>query len=48
MKLFEKDTKAIIFGRQEIAAQGMLDFDFVSKRETPSIVCFVSSGQTWF
>ena len=48
MKLFEKDTKAIIFGRQAIAAQGMLDFDFVSKRETPSIVCFVSPDKPGF
>jgi ATP-citrate lyase alpha-subunit len=48
MKLFEKDTRAIIFGRQAIAAQGMLDFDFVSKREIPSIVCFVSPDKPGF
>jgi ATP-citrate lyase alpha-subunit len=48
MKLFEKNTRAIIFGRQAKAAQGMLDFDFVSKREIPSIACFVSPDRSGF
>jgi len=41
MKLFKHDTQAIIYGKQGKSAQGMLDFDYVSKRETPSVACFV-------
>uniref|UniRef100_A0A7E4VQE2 ATP-citrate synthase n=1 Tax=Panagrellus redivivus TaxID=6233 RepID=A0A7E4VQE2_PANRE len=36
--LFEKDTKAIVWGQQLKAIQGMLDFDFVCGRETQSVV----------
>ncbi|VDM41323.1 unnamed protein product [Toxocara canis] len=36
--LFESDTKAVIWGQQIKAVQGMLDFDFVCGREYPSVV----------
>ncbi|KAI1716194.1 ATP citrate lyase citrate-binding domain-containing protein [Ditylenchus destructor] len=36
--LFEKNTKAVIWGQQTKAIQGMLDFDYVCKREQPSVV----------
>ncbi|KAK2727044.1 hypothetical protein QYM36_007785, partial [Artemia franciscana] len=36
--LFTKNTKAIIWGMQTRAVQGMLDFDFVCRRSEPSIV----------
>ncbi|VDK47817.1 unnamed protein product [Anisakis simplex] len=36
--LFESDTKAIIWGQQIKAVQGMLDFDFVCGRECPSVI----------
>uniref|UniRef100_A0A2K6VY59 ATP-citrate synthase n=1 Tax=Onchocerca volvulus TaxID=6282 RepID=A0A2K6VY59_ONCVO len=36
--LFESDTKAIIWGQQINAIQGMLDFDFVCGRSEPSVV----------
>lgn len=36
--LFECDTKAIVWGQQVKAVQGMLDFDFVCGREQPSVV----------
>uniref|UniRef100_A0A0R3RQL5 ATP-citrate synthase n=1 Tax=Elaeophora elaphi TaxID=1147741 RepID=A0A0R3RQL5_9BILA len=36
--LFENDTKAIIWGQQAKAIQGMLDFDFVCGRSQPSVV----------
>lgn len=36
--LFEDNTKAIIWGQQQKAIQGMLDFDYVCRRETPSVV----------
>uniref|UniRef100_A0A914GUN2 ATP-citrate synthase n=1 Tax=Globodera rostochiensis TaxID=31243 RepID=A0A914GUN2_GLORO len=35
--LFERDTKAIIWGQQQRAIQGMLDFDYVCKRDAPSV-----------
>ncbi|PIC27329.1 hypothetical protein B9Z55_019622 [Caenorhabditis nigoni] len=36
--LFENNTKAIIWGQQHKAIQGMLDFDFVCGRHSPSVV----------
>ncbi|MFH4978329.1 hypothetical protein AB6A40_005038 [Gnathostoma spinigerum] len=36
--LFEKNTKAIVWGQQIKAVQGMLDFDFVCRRTSPSVV----------
>ncbi|EPB70022.1 CoA binding domain protein [Ancylostoma ceylanicum] len=36
--LFEKNTKAIVWGQQQKAIQGMLDFDYVCRRAEPSVV----------
>ncbi|VDK86738.1 unnamed protein product [Litomosoides sigmodontis] len=36
--LFERNTKAIVWGQQTKAIQGMLDFDFVCGRSQPSVV----------
>ncbi|KAI6181752.1 ATP-citrate synthase [Aphelenchoides besseyi] len=36
--LFDNNTKAIIWGQQAKAIQGMLDFDYVCSRATPSVV----------
>jgi len=36
--LFEKKTKAIVWGQQQKAIQGMLDFDYVCQRDQPSVV----------
>ncbi|CAI4228619.1 unnamed protein product [Auanema sp. JU1783] len=36
--LFENNTKAIIWGQQQKAIQGMLDFDYVCGRSEPSVV----------
>lgn len=36
--LFDDKTKAIIWGQQTKAIQGMLDFDYVCSRATPSVV----------
>ncbi|VDN50918.1 unnamed protein product [Dracunculus medinensis] len=38
INLFDCDTKAIVWGQQIKAIQGMLDFDFVCGREQPSVV----------
>jgi ATP citrate (pro-S)-lyase len=39
--LFNNTTKAIIWGLQNRAVQGMLDFDFVCNRKEPSVVASV-------
>ena len=40
--LFDKDTTAIIFGNQEAAVQRMLDFDYLSGKENPSVAAVVN------
>jgi len=35
------ETRSIVFGLQTTAVQGMLDFDFMCKRKTPSVACMV-------
>ncbi|TRY79451.1 hypothetical protein TCAL_07559 [Tigriopus californicus] len=39
--LFGKGTKAIIWGLQTRAVQGMMDFDYVCQRPQPSAACMV-------
>ena len=48
--LFDKDTTAIIFGNQEAAVQRMLDFDYLSGKESPSVAAVVnpSGGRKGF
>jgi len=40
-QLFSKNTKAIVWGLQQRAVQGMLDFDYVCARKSPSVVAMV-------
>ncbi|MBE0516168.1 MAG: ATP citrate synthase [Methanophagales archaeon] len=40
--LFDRDTTAIIFGNQQAAVQRMLDFDYLSGREKPSVVAVIN------
>jgi succinyl-CoA synthetase alpha subunit len=40
-ELFNKHTKAIIYGYQERPIQRMLDFDYICKRKEPSVSCIV-------
>lgn len=40
-KMFSKSTKAIVWGMQTRAVQSMLDFDFICRREEPSVVAMV-------
>lgn len=37
LELFHNKTRAFIYGMQPRAIQGMLDFDFMCQRETPSV-----------
>ncbi|KAJ2492850.1 ATP citrate lyase subunit 1, partial [Coemansia sp. RSA 2052] len=38
---FTASTRAIVYGMQPRAVQGMLDFDFICKRAVPSVACMV-------
>ncbi len=40
--LFDKDTKAVVFGYQQNAIQRMLDFDYICRRKEPSVACIVN------
>ena len=40
--IMSKDTKAIVFGFQQRAIQRMLDFDYICRREEPSVVIIVN------
>jgi ATP citrate (pro-S)-lyase len=35
------ETRAMVYGLQTVAVQGMLDFDFMCKRRKPSVACMV-------
>jgi len=40
--LFDKNTQSVVFGYQQNAIQRMLDYDYVCKRETPSVTAIVN------
>ena len=40
--LMDKNTKAIVFGFQTRAIQRMLDFDYICRREEPSVTVIVN------
>ena len=40
--IMDKNTKAIVFGYQQRAIQRMLDFDYICRRETPSVAVIVN------
>lgn len=40
-KMFSKTTKSIVWGMQTRAVQSMLDFDFICRRDEPSVVAMV-------
>ena len=39
--LFTKSTKALVWGMQTRAVQGMLDFDYVCSRDEPSVTAMI-------
>jgi succinyl-CoA synthetase alpha subunit len=43
--LFDKNTQAIIYGFQQRAIQRMIDFDYLCKRETPSVAAVIRPTQ---
>lgn len=40
-RMFSKATKSIVWGMQTRAVQSMLDFDFICRRDEPSVVAMV-------
>ena len=47
-KLFDRDTTAIVFGYQQRAIQRMLDFDYICRREKPSVAAIVNPTREGF
>ncbi|KAI9039567.1 putative ATP citrate lyase, subunit 1 [Aspergillus affinis] len=47
--LFHNKTRCFVYGMQPRAVQGMLDFDFICKRSTPSVagIIYTFGGQYW-
>jgi len=43
--LFDRNTKAFVYGYQTNAIQRMLDFDYVCKRSSPSISAIINPGR---
>jgi len=43
--LFDKETKAFVYGYQTNAIQRMLDFDYICKRVTPSISAIINPSR---
>jgi len=48
VELFSKDTKAFVYGAQLRAAQRMLDFDTMCRKESPSVVGIITPEQGGF
>ncbi|MDY0004670.1 MAG: citrate/2-methylcitrate synthase [Polyangia bacterium] len=46
--LFHKDTKAFVYGNQLRAAQRMLDFDYMCRKDSPSVVGIITPEQGGF
>jgi succinyl-CoA synthetase alpha subunit len=44
-ELFDRNTQAIIYGLQANAIQRMLDFDYICKREKPSVAGVINPTQ---
>jgi len=47
-ELFSKDTKAFIYGAQTRAVQRMLDFDFMCRKDSPSVVAMITPERGGF
>lgn len=45
-KLFSKDTEALIYNFKANPVQRMLDFDYISRREKPSIAGLIAPGRS--
>ncbi|MFX1457819.1 MAG: ATP citrate synthase, partial [Promethearchaeota archaeon] len=45
-EIFDSNTQAIIYGFQVQAIQRMLDFDYICRREKPSVAAVIRPTQT--
>ncbi|MHA2000772.1 MAG: citrate/2-methylcitrate synthase [Promethearchaeota archaeon] len=45
-ELFDRNTQAIVYGFQTKAVQRMIDFDFICRRELPSVAAIIRPTQT--
>ena len=43
--LFDKNTRAFVYGYQVNAIQRMLDFDYLCRRERPSVAAIINPGR---
>jgi len=46
--LFDENTRSVVFGYQQNAIQGMLNYDFICQRKTPSVACIVNPTREGF
>ncbi len=46
--LFSRDTKAFIYGAQTAAVQRMLDFDYLCRKDEPSVVAMITPARGGF
>ncbi|MCK5247485.1 ATP citrate synthase, partial [Candidatus Bipolaricaulota bacterium] len=46
--LFSRDTKAFIYGAQTAAVQRMLDFDYLCRKDEPSVVAIITPERGGF
>ncbi|MBE0635603.1 ATP citrate synthase, partial [Candidatus Bipolaricaulota bacterium] len=46
--LFSRDTKAFIYGAQVNAVQRMLDFDYLCRKNEPSVVAMITPERGGF
>jgi len=47
-ELFSRDTKAFVYGAQINAVQRMLDFDYLCRKESPSVVAMITPERGGF
>jgi ATP-citrate lyase alpha-subunit len=47
-ELFTKDTKAFVYGAQTRAVQRMLDFDYLCRKDAPSVVAMITPERSGF
>jgi len=47
-ELFSRDTKAFVYGNQTRAVQRMLDFDYLCRKDSPSVVAMITPERGGF
>ncbi|KAM3344987.1 hypothetical protein P3S68_024696 [Capsicum galapagoense] len=47
-QLFSKTTQTLLYNYKQLPVQQMLDFDFLCRRETPSVAGIINPGSEGF